>query len=110
MQQTMNGKGYLRVRLLANGRRKSQAVHKLVALTFLGRPLPGQQVRHLNGNRLDNSHANLAWGTAKQNAEDRNRHGKTARGERNGAKQPQAREKVSIARRAALAKLGGIGG
>ncbi len=33
---------------------------------------------------MNNRVGNLRWGTAKENAADRERHGRTARGERNG--------------------------
>lgn len=49
--------------------------------TFVSEPEPGQECRHLNGNRLDNRLENLRWGTVKENAQDRQRHGTQARGE-----------------------------
>lgn len=85
IHQTMNSHGYPRVRLSVNGKRTSKLVHQLVALAFLPpRPSPSHQVRHLNGNKMDARAENLAWGTAKENAADRDAHGNTARGERNG--------------------------
>jgi hypothetical protein len=41
-------------------------------------------VRHLDGDHLNSHVSNLAWGTGKDNADDRERHGRTARGERHG--------------------------
>ena len=80
-----NGKGYLKVRLVVGGRRISVPVHRLVAEAFVGtRPSPFHEVRHLDGNRLNNAASNLAWGTRRDNATDRDRHGRTARGSRNG--------------------------
>ncbi len=80
--------GYLKVRLsLASGRRINRAVHRIVAEAFLGERPPGTQVRHLNGDRLDNRALNLRYGSAKENAQDRDRHGRTVRGE----KSPNAR-------------------
>lgn len=77
--------GYLKVRLTrADGTRANRYVHRLVADAFLGVHVNGLQVRHLNGNRTDNRAENLAWGTAKENADDREMCGTTARGERNG--------------------------
>lgn len=85
LQQTSNSHGYARVRMMIDGRRKSPVVHKLVAAAFLEpRPSARHQIRHLNGNRMDPSADNLAWGTAKDNADDRAAHGTTARGERSG--------------------------
>ena len=54
--------------------------HRLLLLTFVGPPpFPGAQVRHLDGNPMNNALDNLAWGTAKENAADRDRHGTTNR-------------------------------
>lgn len=61
------------------------AVHALVAAVFLPpRPSPAHQVRHLDGDCTNNRADNLAWGTARENIDDRERHGTTARGARNG--------------------------
>ena len=86
LAQQLNTSGYLCVRVVVNGRRKRLTVHGLVARTHLGpQPLPGYEVRHLDGNKLNNHYKNLAWGTRKENADDRERHGRTSRGERHGA-------------------------
>lgn len=69
---------------LRNGQdRKRVSVHRLVALVWIGPPpFCGAQVRHMDGNHLNNSVENLAWGSARDNAADRDRHGTTARGAR----------------------------
>jgi hypothetical protein len=73
--------GYYRVRLVKNGRRIRRAVHSLIAVTFIGqRPSSKHEVRHLNGIKCDNRSLNLSWGTRKENADDRERHGHTSRG------------------------------
>lgn len=73
--------GYLFVYLTIQGKRYRPKVHQLVALTFLGeRPSPRHEVRHLDGSRQNNYYKNLAWGTRKDNADDRERHGRTAKG------------------------------
>jgi hypothetical protein len=46
-------------------------VHRLVALTFHGQGRPGEQVRHLNGDRADPRAENLAWGTQSENEHDK---------------------------------------
>ncbi|WP_420140187.1 HNH endonuclease [Sphingomonas sp.] len=80
-----NSREYPAVMLRYAGTRKRVAVHRLVALNFLDLPpFEGGEVRHLDGNHLNPRWDNLAWGTAKQNAEDRERHGRTARGRRIG--------------------------
>lgn len=81
MHQSPNDDGYPSVRLVLNGRRKHLSVHVLVAQEFLPpRPSPKHEVRHLDGNKLNANANNLAWGTRKENADDRERHGRTSKG------------------------------
>src|SRR5437899_1058735 len=75
---------YSYVNLCIEGKRAKIGVHALVLLTFRGPRFAGQQTRHLNGKNFDNRLRNLKWGTAKQNADDRERHGRTACGSRSG--------------------------
>ena len=83
LQHTPNDDGYPSVRLTLGERRVRLAVHKLVAMAHLPpRPSPHHQLRHLDGNKMNCAASNLAWGTAKDNADDRHRHGKTSRGPR----------------------------
>lgn len=70
----------------AEGKKKEVAIHVLVLTTFIGPRPEGMMTRHLNGNPDDSRLENLCWGTPKENQEDRNRHGRTARGDR----QPEA--------------------
>jgi hypothetical protein len=58
-------------------------IHRLVLETFVG-DSPGMQTCHANGNRTDNRLSNLRWGTALDNAADKDRHGNTCRGTKNG--------------------------
>ena len=83
LRQDVDRHGYPSVRLTPMfGRRKRLKVHALVATAFLGaRPSPAHEVRHLDGNPLNNAAENLAWGTRAENAADRERHGRTSRGE-----------------------------
>lgn len=57
-------------------------VHQLVLLAFVGVQPPGMQVRHLDGNPLNNNLSNLRYGTPKENGEDTARHG-SLKGENN---------------------------
>lgn len=76
---------YLYYVLCRGGKTKTFYAHVLVATTFIGpKPSPLHQVRHLDGNVNNNHYTNLAWGTAKHNAGDREGHGHTAKGERSG--------------------------
>lgn len=71
------------------GTQRTHDVHVLVCEAFHGprptTPLPqGRwEVRHLDGDKLNNRASNLAWGTAKTNGEDRVRHGTSTTGETN---------------------------
>ena len=72
-----NSHGYLRVRLTIDGKRKSFFVHKLICEIYHGRkPTPRHEVCHIDGNRENNVYTNLRWGTRKDNAADRKRHGR----------------------------------
>lgn len=69
--------GYRRV-LLYKGDgspREPVLVHRLVCEVFNGPGLPGQIVRHLNGDPMDNRAENLAWGTQSDNMYDAVSHG-----------------------------------
>lgn len=73
--------GYLKAHLCANGVRQHHFVHTLVCKAFNGVGGPGEEVRHLDGNRTNNSKDNLAWGTASENRRDCYRYGgRTGRG------------------------------
>lgn len=80
----LSNRGYLMIYVHSIGR--SVAVHAFVAAAFLPpRPSPAHQIRHLDGNPLNNRATNLQWGTAQENADDKKRHGTIASGVRNGA-------------------------
>jgi len=95
LTQTPDKDGYLRVGLSREGRQKAHAVHVVVLTAFDGeKPSWAEEGRHLDGVRSNNSAYNLRWGTRKQNAEDRDRHGTTARGARHGSvTRPESRPK-----------------
>ena len=81
MIQTPNTDGYPSVRLTIDGKRARLAVHRLVAAAYLPpRPSRHHEVRHLDGDKWNCAASNLAWGTRKENADDRERHGRTSRG------------------------------
>lgn len=65
---------HLRVVLEHGG--TGQCVHTLVALTFLGPRPDGMDVRHLDGNPLNNRVSNLAYGSRTENILDVMRIGK----------------------------------
>lgn len=81
----MRGK-YLGVNLHNHNKKKVPvSIHKIVCQTFHGlKPSTKHQVRHLNGNHLDNRADNLCWGTAKENSDDARQHGTLRIGTLNG--------------------------
>jgi hypothetical protein len=77
---------YKRAPLMVGSMRRYVPYHKLIALAFHGvPPSDAHEVRHLNGNPLDNRPENLAWGTVAENCSDTVRHGRSLRGERNAS-------------------------
>ena len=81
LKQDLNSHGYPCVRIYINGERKRIPVHRLVASLYLTeRPSDKHEIRHLDGNKTNNNYKNLKWGTHKENAEDREKHGNTSRG------------------------------
>lgn len=98
LKQHKNSHGYMRVRMVDDeGLRRSQCVHKLVAMAFLPpKPHGCDQIRHLDGDKNNNCASNLCWGNAEQNAADRERHGKTARGEKNGFSKLSSNHVIAI--------------
>lgn len=79
-----NSHGYLAVKVRTSTGMRKALVHKLVCDAFHGpKPTPIHEVRHLDGNKTNNSSDNLAWGTRSENAQDRKRHG-TERSAENG--------------------------
>lgn len=61
------GTGYLRIKIIIKGARKSFLVHRLVAIAFLNKPKNMNVVNHKNENGLDNSLENLEWCDQKYN-------------------------------------------
>lgn len=74
-------KKYLRVSLANHGTIAMWNIHALVLTLFSGPCPKGMQSRHLNGNCKDNRRSNLAWGTPKENNNDKVTHGTQPRGE-----------------------------
>jgi hypothetical protein len=90
--------GYLIVCLRKNGAQKTRLVHSLVAEAFIGPRPDGLQVRHGEGGKLDNSLANLCYGTPVENQADKLRDGTHNRGEKHPNNRLTA-EQVREARR-----------
>lgn len=75
------------------------SVHRLVLLAFVGPCPDGLQACHNDGDRENNRPDNLRWDTPSSNYADRDRHGTTATGERNGASKLNAVAVAEIRRR-----------
>lgn len=69
--------GYVGVSLAGRAMR----VHQVIALTFIGPPPPGHEVRHKDGVPTNCRASNLEYGTRAQNIADSIRHGTKPRGE-----------------------------
>ena len=59
--------GYVQVRLSDRSRSARFKVHRLVLETFVSPPPRGHQVNHKNGDKKDNTLANLEWVTPSAN-------------------------------------------
>lgn len=62
-------------KLHAFGRGNLEYVHRLVCRLWNGEPEEGQEVRHLDGDKMNNHRTNLAWGSRVENAKDTRVHG-----------------------------------
>lgn len=69
--------GYRNVLLYQDGQRVGRRVHQLVSLVFHGPRPEGLQIRHLDGNQLNNAASNLTYGTAEENYWDKKLHNGT---------------------------------
>lgn len=58
--------GYEGVSLCKNGKQYGKLVHRLVAEAFIS-PFGGDQVNHIDGNKLNNRVENLEWCTGSEN-------------------------------------------
>lgn len=75
-------RGYLQHGLGRDGKTVTVRLNRLICESFHGAaPTPRHEAAHWNGDKLDNHAANLRWATKLENADDKQRHGTTARGE-----------------------------
>jgi hypothetical protein len=92
--------GYPYVRLRRNGRKVRKRVPVMVLEAFVCKRPKGLECRHLDGVRANSNVTNLAWGTSKENQQDKVRHGTSRNGRHNAAKltESQVLEVVSLKR------------
>ena len=69
LKQRINPGGYYYVGLGKNGSKATFAIHQLVAQAFIPNPKNKKTVNHMDGNKLNNSVANLEWSTYSENLE-----------------------------------------
>lgn len=67
LRHTDNGTGYLQVQLCDSAGRHPMLVHRLVAAAFVGRADGREFVNHIDGNKTNNTAANLEWCTRTEN-------------------------------------------
>lgn len=82
LKATLDGGGYLIVCLCKSGGRKMSAVHKLVAMVFLGHKPNGHEkvVNHIDNDKSNNRAENLELVSNRHNCSvDKWRHGKTSK-------------------------------
>lgn len=69
----LNKNGYLAVHLSMNGAVSTRLVHRLVAEAFIPNPDNKPQINHIDGNKRNNTIANLEWVSAKENSGHRDK-------------------------------------
>lgn len=62
-------KGYCRLSIKVDGKRKHYAVHRLVAIAFIPNPDNLPQVDHIDFDKSNNCVINLRWCTNKENSQ-----------------------------------------
>ena len=83
LKPRLNLRQELTVSLSRYGVIRDCRIHRLVLLAFAGPCPPGMEALHGPAGKLDNSLANLRWGTKADNQADRLRDGTSNHGERN---------------------------
>ena len=72
MKPLIDTDGYHRIRITAiNGKRKTEKIHRLVALAFVDNPEGKPEVDHIDRNRQNNCAENLRWVTHSENLRHR---------------------------------------
>src|SRR5688572_12279160 len=82
LNQSKLNNGYFAVHPHIDGRRRTFTVHRLICAAFHGAPEEGMVTRHLDGSKTNNVPTNLTWGRPRDNAADKDRHGRGLKGER----------------------------
>ena len=80
----VDSRGYPSCTIKVDGVSRALRIHRLIAIAFLGPPLPGFEVAHEDGVATNSVLSNLTWKTEKENQHDRFRHGTSTRGTGHG--------------------------
>jgi hypothetical protein len=92
--------GRAMVTLYIDGKPHWRLVARLVCRAFNGEPpTKRHQAAHLDGNRTNDIPSNLEWKTPLQNVADRERHGRTVKGEKHHAAKLTADQVIQIRQR-----------
>lgn len=62
-----NGRGYLLVHMMVNGKRTGRCIHRVVADAFIGPCPDGREVNHIDCDKLNNLPSNLEYVTRGRN-------------------------------------------
>lgn len=95
--------GHFSIYLRIDGKPYKRWVHRLVLETFVGKCPPKNECRHLDGNPSNNDVKNLAWGTKKENFQDRIKHGVMLRGENHPQSKLTSEQVIEIRKLATMA-------
>lgn len=89
--------GYLNAQLWNQGKYRTFLVHRLVATAFFGEaPTDKHEAAHGDSDMHNNRASNLRWALHTEIMRDRDRHGRTARGHRNGKKKYDSATVVQV--------------
>ena len=92
LKPCLDTKGYPIVGLCLPGqRRRTMKVHRVVAITFIRPPTPGEQVNHKNGVKTDNRTGNLEYVSCLENIHHCWRTGLHGTEHCRGSRNPQAK-------------------
>lgn len=75
-----NGHDYLQVTTSIDNHHKNMYVHRMVAEAFISNPTNLKEVNHIDGNKANNTVANLEWVSAQQNIDHAIKNGLTPLG------------------------------
>jgi len=86
------------VHLWKDGRKHARKIHTLVLTAFVGPRPKDQEGCHKNGDFRNNTLENLRWGTKKENAADKVKHGTDNRGEKHPLAELTSQKVIEIRR------------